>query len=102
MAAKYFVKKRKNKILYTEFFFAALASGMLAYIYFKLHPAIALSVGIASIFAFAFLFFANGIFRYLFSILFSLGWAFLAFFAGHSIETKTDTTAWVCKPSPAL
>ena len=95
MAAKYIVRKRQNKILYTEFFFAALAAGILALKYFEVHPAIALSVGIASIFLFAFLFFANGIFRFLFTILFSLGWAFIAFFAGHLIEAKTDTTSWV-------
>jgi len=95
MAAKYIIRKRQNTILYTEFFLAAIATGLFAYSYGKLHPATALLVGIGSMFLFAVLFFANIIFRYLFSILFSLGWALLAFVAIVSLETKSDATAWV-------
>ena len=95
MATKYIIRKRQNTILYTEFFLAALATGIVAFTYYKLHTATALLVGIASMFLFAVLFFANSIFRYLFSILFSLGWALLAFVAGVSVETKSDTTGWV-------
>jgi len=47
MASKYIIRKRQNTILYTEFFLAALATGILTLTYFKLHPAIALLVGIA-------------------------------------------------------
>ncbi len=95
MAAKYIIRKRQKTILYTEFFFAALTTGIVAFTYYKLHPATALLVGITTSFLFVILFFANKIFRYLFSILFSLGWALAAFAVGVSIETKTDTTAWV-------
>lgn len=95
MSTKYIIRKRQNTILYTEFFLAALATGIVAYSYYKLHPATALLVDIGSMFLLAVLFFANSIFRYLFSILFSLGWALLAFVAGVSVETKSDTTTWV-------
>jgi hypothetical protein len=95
MATKYIIRKRQNTILYMEFFLAALATGVVAFTYYKLHPATALLMGIGSMFLFAVLFFANSILRYLFSILFSLGWALLAFVAIVSVETKSDITAWV-------
>jgi len=94
MAAKYIIRKRRNTILYVEFFIVALATSLLLFKYFKLHPAIAFLVAIASFFISAFLFFSKSIFRYLFSLLFSLAWAFIAFFTGHLLETKTDMTAW--------
>ncbi len=95
MTRKYIIRRRKNTILYTEFLIAAATTAILVVIYFKLHPAIGIIIGIAAVFLFAVLFFANRFFRYIFSILFSLGWAVGGFWAGQSLDKKTDTTARV-------
>ncbi len=95
MAHKYIVRKRQNKILYTEFLLLAGLIAFLSVSYYKIHPAIGLLIGIAAIFLFAVLFFKVKIFRYIFSVLFSLGWAAGAFMAGESIDKSSDATAWV-------
>lgn len=58
-------KKAKYDTLY-RIFLAALATGIVAFTYYKLHPATPLLVGVGSMLLFAVLFFANSIFRYLF------------------------------------
>lgn len=95
MASKYIVRKRQNKILYTEFLLSAGVIAVLSVTYYKTHPAIGLIIGIAALFLFAVLFFKVKIYRYIFSILFSVGWAVVAFLAGESIDKSSDTTAWI-------
>jgi O-antigen/teichoic acid export membrane protein len=95
MARKYIYRKRQNTILYTEFLGAAVIAALVAIGYFKIHPAIALLVAIAALFLFIYLFFAFRIFRYSFSILFSLAWACGAFLVGQKFEKASNTTAWV-------
>lgn len=95
MSSKYIVRKRQNKILYTEFLLSAGLIGFLSVSYYKIHPAIGLLIAIAAIFLFAVLSFKIRFFRYIFSILFSLVWTAGAFMAGESIDKSSDTTAWV-------
>lgn len=95
MANKYIVRKRQNKILYAEFLLSAGLVAFLSVSYYKIHLGISLLIGIAAIFLFAVLFFKIRLFRYIFSILFSVGWAIGAFIAGESIDKNSDTTAWV-------
>lgn len=95
MARKYIVRKRQNTILYSEFFISAIVGAIYCVHQFKLHPAIGLLIGIGTLFLLIFLFVSSRIFRYIFSIIFSLGWASAAFFVGHSIDKKSDITSWV-------
>ena len=95
MATKYIIRKRQNKILYTEALIAAVIIGLVSIKYYQVHPAIALLIGFGASILFIFLFFANKIFRYSFSILFSLVWALAAFVIGQFVESSSDTTAWV-------
>ena len=95
MATKYLVRKRQNKILYTEALIAAVIIGLISIKYYQVHPAIALLLGFGASILFIFLFFSNKIFRYSFSILFSLVWALAAFIMGQFVEKSSDTTAWV-------
>lgn len=95
MAAKYFIRKRQNKILYIEILIAAVVLCFFSIHYLQVHPAIGILIGIAAVLLFFFLFFANKIFRYLFSILFSTIWATGAFLAGQYLEKTSNTTAWV-------
>lgn len=95
MAKKIIVRKRQNRILYTEFILAAIIVTLLAVDQLKLHPAIALIIVIISFYAFALLFFKFRIFRYIFSILFSVGWTLCAYLLGQEIDKAGDTTSWV-------
>jgi len=94
MAAKYIVRKRQNKILYLEIFIAVGIVCLLSINYYRVHPAIALIIGIVAVLLLISLFFANKIFRYTFSILFSFVWGTAAFLAGQYLEKSSDTTAW--------
>ena len=74
---------------------AAVIIGLVLIEYYQVHPAVALLLGFGASILFISLFFANKIFRYSFSILFSLVWALAAFIVGQFIEKSSDTTAWV-------
>jgi hypothetical protein len=95
MAAKYIIRKRRNKILYTETLIVAVIIGFVSIKYYQVHPAIALVIALAAWFLLMSLFFANRIFRYSFSILFSIIWGLVAFIIGQFVEKSSDTTAWV-------
>ena len=95
MAGKYIVRKRRNTILYSEFFIAAIVAAIFCVHQFQLHPAIGLLIGIGTLFLLIFLFVSSRIFRYIFSILFSLGWAAGAFSVGQSIDKKSEITSWI-------
>lgn len=95
MAKKFTLRKRQNKILYAEFFVASIIIALLTVIGLKLHPAVGIIIALLSIFGIVYLFFQFRIFRYLFSILFSLGWATGAFLIGQQIEKSSNTTGWV-------
>ncbi|SMC88481.1 hypothetical protein SAMN04488524_3195 [Pedobacter africanus] len=73
------------------------SSGFLAYWLFKKYEfdwLLGVVIFIASFLLTAFLFFNIRIFRYIYSILFSLGWGFLGYIFASSV-TKSDLTAWV-------
>ncbi len=95
MSRKFILQKRQNTILYSEFLITAGIVALLAFGYYKIHPAVALLIAIVSIFIFVYLFFTLRIFRYIFSISFSIGWAYGAFLLGQKLETSSNTTAWV-------
>jgi len=95
MASKFIIRKRQNKILYLEIFIAVGIVCLLSINYYRVHPAIALIIGIVAVLLLISLFFANKIFRYTFSILFSFIWGTAAFLAGQYLEKTSDTTAWV-------
>jgi len=95
MAKKITLRKRQNKILYTEFFATSILITLFTIIRLKLHPAIGILVALFSIFGIAYFFFQYRIFRYLFSLLFSLGWATGVFLIGQQIEITSNTTGWV-------
>lgn len=95
MAKKFILRKRQNKILYTEFFAASIIIALLTVFGLKLHPAIGIIISLVSIFGIVYLFFQFRIFRYLFSTIFSLGWATGAFLVGQQIEKTSNTTGWV-------
>src|SRR3954452_9176477 len=95
MYNNFIIRRRQNKILYTEFLILAVIVGFLSIRYYKVHTAIGFLLGVLSMGLFSALFFANRAFRYLFSITFSLVWGFLAYTIGQAIERTSDTTAWV-------
>src|SRR3954466_7091858 len=88
-------RKRPNTVLYTEFFTIAVIVGFLSNYYYNIHPAIAVLFGLLSMGLFSSLFFANRIFKYLFSVAFSLAWSFLALVLWKAIVNNSDATAWV-------
>src|SRR4051794_39251260 len=89
------IRRKRNKILYTEFFIVAAVVGFLSTHLYKVHSAVAFLLGVLSMAFFSTLFFVNRIFRYLFSLTFSLVWAFLAYVLGQLIDHNSDTTALV-------
>ena len=95
MYNNFIIRRRQNKILYTEFLILAVIVGFLSIRYYKVHPAIGFLSAIFSMRLFLALFFANKMFRYLFSITFSLAWSALAFLLGQLIDANSDITAWV-------
>lgn len=95
MARKYIYRKRYNKILVYEFIIASIAIAVLTVVYLKIHPAIGLLIFIGAAALLIYLFVESRIFRYLFSILFSFGWAGAAYLFGQNLDKKSDTTSIV-------
>lgn len=95
MARSYILRKRENKILYIEFFLLSVLAALLLVINLKLHIAFSIPIAIAALVGMIFLFFQFRLFRYLFSITFSVCWAIGAFLVGQQIEKSGDTTSWV-------
>ena len=93
MAAKYIIRRRQNKLLSGDTLISIAIIGFILIKYYQVHPAIALLIGIAAYFFSILLFFSTKIFRYLFSVFFSLIWGLAAFVLGQFIETSSDTTA---------
>src|SRR5438270_13999927 len=94
MYSNFIIRRRQNKILYTEFFIVAIIVGFLLIRQYKFHPALGLLFGVLSMGLSSSLFFANRIFRYLFSIVFSFVWGFLAFVIWGSIDSTSNNIAW--------
>lgn len=92
--ARFILIRRRNKILYLEFLGAAVVAAWLTTTYIRWHPAIGVLIGIVAYFLLAYLFFAFQFFRSGFSILFSLGWAAVAFVAGQYVENDSEAIAW--------
>jgi hypothetical protein len=61
----------------------------------KLHLAFSIPIAIVVFISMIYLFFQFRLFRYLFSITFSVGWAIGAFLVGQQIEKSSDTTSWI-------
>jgi len=95
MAKKFTLRKRQNKILYIEFILASILIALVSIVQFEIHPAIGIIIAIGAILGIVYLFFEFRLFRYVFSILFSLCWAVAAYLAGQNIDKASSTTSWV-------
>jgi hypothetical protein len=95
MSQGYILHKRRNTILYTEFLFMAAGTGMFSSIYMLLHPVVGVLIGGVFALLIAFLFFNFRIFRYSFSLLFSIAWAVGMYLVGKKVDSASDTTSWI-------
>ena len=95
MSQEYILHKRRNTILYTEFLFMAAVTGIVSSIYMVLHPVLGVLIGVFFALLIAYLFFNFRIFRYSFSILFSIAWGVGMYLVGKKLDSATDTTSWI-------
>jgi hypothetical protein len=95
MAGKYIYRKRYIKILVYEFLIASIVIAVLTVVSSKIHPAIGLLIFIGVAALLIYLFVESRIFRYIFSILFSLAWASGAYLVGKNIDKKSIITSIV-------
>jgi hypothetical protein len=75
MSHRYILHKTRNRTPYTEFLFMAAVTGIVSSINMVLHPLLGALIGGVFALLIAYLFFKFRIFRYSFSILFSVAWA---------------------------
>ena len=95
MSQGYIIHKRRNAILYTELLFTAAVIGIVSSIYMVLHPAVAVLMGGMFAILIAYLFFKFRIFRYTFSILFSIAWGVGIYLFVRKLDSASETTCWV-------
>ena len=95
MTNRYIIQKRQNSIIYSELFILAIGAAYYSFEYLKIHPAISVLIGFAVLVIIGLLFFISRFFRYFFSIVFSLAWAYLAYGLGYAFDKDQHITAWV-------
>lgn len=92
MLSRYILRKRRNRIIYSDAVLVALLCSGGSLFYLKTSNTIALLIGIATAAIFVYFFFLNKLIRYSLSIFFSLLWAGVVFLAGQIIQSESVTT----------
>ncbi len=86
MSKRYLLTRRSNDILAYEIVLASIAAGIVAVNYFDIHYGYGFLIFFLSACLLAYLFVRSRVFRYVLTIVFSLGWAVGAFFVGQHID----------------
>jgi hypothetical protein len=95
MKRNYVVRRRQNKILYSELFIASILIGLVIHYKLNIHPAISLLLGLGCLFLLAYLIPYSRVFRYFFAIAFSFVWGFGAYLLGAIIDGNSIITSCV-------
>src|SRR5690349_8645414 len=92
MSHRYILHRRQNRILYAEFLLVAAVTAVGASFYMALHPMVGWLIGVVFALLIAYVFFRSRIFRYGFSILFSIAWGVGMYLFGGEIDCASTTS----------
>ncbi len=98
MAKRYLLTRRSNDILPYEIVLASVAAGILAVEHFDIAYGYGFLIFFLCACIMTYLFVSSRIFRYVFTILFSLGWAAGAFFVAQHINNAPVWLPFVVAP----
>lgn len=92
MARRYLFYRRKTAIIYTDILLFSVGMSVWGVYIFKYHWSIAIVTLIGLVLGVNYLFFSNKIFRYVFSVLFSLLYGGIAAIIGAYLDKDNPTT----------